>query len=74
MSVETTQYTAPEAAMLLLREYREHRNQFRFLDDFDQAMSRMDDSVSKGLQLTREPLRTIAQRLFNVSKNGFFLI
>lgn len=68
------QHTAPDDAMRLLREYREHRERFRFLDDFENAMSAMQDSVSKGLELTREPLKTIAQRLFNLSKNGFFLI
>jgi hypothetical protein len=60
--------------MLLFREYREHREQFRFLDDFEQAMSRMQGSVNRALEETRNPLKTIAQRLFDAAKNGFFLI
>lgn len=60
--------------MLLLQEYRKHREQFHFLDDFEQAMSRMQGSVSRALEATRDPLKTIAQRLFDAAKNGFFLI
>jgi hypothetical protein len=65
---------APEAAMLLLREYCEHREHFRMFDDFEAAMTTMQASVDKNLDRTREPLKTVSQRLFKISRNAFFLI
>ena len=66
-------YSPSEAATLLLREYREHRENFRIFDDFDKAMSGMRTSVDEGLGTVAEPLRTVADRLFKISRNGFFL-
>jgi hypothetical protein len=65
---------APEAATLLLREYCEHREHFRVFDDFDNAMARMQSSVDKSLEQSREPLKTVAERLFKLSRDGFFLV
>ncbi len=65
---------ATEAATLLLREYCEHREQFRIFEDFDAAMAAMQASVDKNLDQTVEPLKSVAQRLFKVSRDAFFLI
>lgn len=65
---------APEAATLLLREYCEHREHFRIFDDFDIAMAGMQATVDTNLDQTSEPLKTVAQRLFKISRDAFFLI
>jgi hypothetical protein len=66
--------SATEAATLLLREYCEHREHFRMFDDFDCAMAVMQASVDNNLGQTGEPLKTVAQRLFKISRDAFFLI
>jgi len=60
--------------MLLLREYCEHREHFRVFEDFDAAMAAMQASIDKNLDQTAEPLKSVAQRLFKISRDAFFLI
>jgi hypothetical protein len=63
-----------ESAAILLREFREHREQFHVLYDFDDAMSGMRQSVEERLGIVSGPLKTVAERLFKISRDGFFLI
>jgi len=74
MTENQTQYSASEAAILLLKEYRDKRDRFRVFDNFDHAMSAMQQSVELGLAGTAEPLKTIAQRLYKISVDGFFMV
>jgi hypothetical protein len=66
--------TEAELATLLLREYHDHRDHFRMFEDFDNAMAGMQSSVEKKLEQSREPLKTVAERLFKLSRDGFFLV
>ena len=74
MTDKQSEYSASEAAILLLNDYREKRHGFRVFDNFDHAMSAMRKSVNHGLAGTPEPLNSIAQRLFKISTDGFFLV
>ena len=74
MSAPEKQYTAAEAATLLLRDYREHREKFRVFDDFEKTMAPMRESAEKGLCNAGEPLKTVAERLLKICNDGFFLI
>lgn len=66
--------TSSEAAISLLKEFHEHRVNFRIFDDFDKAMSGICTSVDDALGTVAEPLRTVAERVFKVCRDGFFLI
>lgn len=71
---ETPQvFRAPEAATLLLGEYCEHRENFHMFEDFEAAMAAMQTSVDRNLDRTKEPLKAVAQRLFKISRDAFFL-
>jgi hypothetical protein len=69
-----THFSASEAATLLLREFRDHRERFCIFDDFDKAMSEMRTMVDGRLGTVGEPLRTVAERIFKICRDGFFLI
>lgn len=74
MSTPEKQYSATEAATLLLIEYREHRQTFRVFDDFENAMTQMRESAERGLCDLDEPLKTVAERLLKICNDGFFLV
>src|SRR6266540_3237423 len=65
---------ATDTAASLLREYKEHREKFRIFDDFEQATSKLRESVERGIETTPEPLKTVTNRVFRICLDGFFLI
>lgn len=74
MSESTELNTEPERAAHVLREYCDHREHFRIFDDFDSAMAAMQRAVDRSLDQTSEPLKTVAQRLFKITRDALFLI
>lgn len=66
-------YNAAEAATILLKDFRERRQAFHALDDYDKAMTRMRNTASVKIEKLDEPLKTIATRLFSTTEKGFFL-
>ena len=74
MSENLTAIATTEALTRILREFREERNQFKVFEDFDLAISGMQESVDRDLATTPEPLRTIASRLFRIARDECFLI
>jgi len=66
-------YNAAEAATILLKDYRERRQPFHGLDDYDKAMTHMRNTASAKIEKLDEPLKTIATRLFSTTDKGFFL-
>ena len=66
-------YNATEAATILLNAYRERRESFHALNDYDKAMAHMRHSVGAKIATLGEPLKGIAAKLFDVTDKGFFL-
>lgn len=66
-------YNATEAATILLKDYRERRQEFHVFDDYDQAMTQMREIAKAKIEKLDEPLKTVASRLFYAMDKGFFL-
>jgi hypothetical protein len=64
---------ATQDALLLLNDFRKRRNNFLGFNDYDRAMNQLRATVSVESAKLREPLRTIASRLFSVADGVFFL-
>lgn len=73
MTESHTNYNATEAAIVLLNDYRQRRQEFHAFDDYDQAMKQMRKSASGKIEALKEPLKSIASRLFSITDKGFFL-
>jgi hypothetical protein len=73
MADSCTDFNAAQAAIILLNDYRQRRQEFRVYDDYDQTMKQMRDSASEKIEALEEPLKSIASRLFSIADQGFFL-
>jgi len=73
MEDSCTGFNAAQAAIIVLNDYRQRRQEFRAYDDYDQAMKQMRESSSGKIEALEEPLKSIASRLFSIADQGFFL-
>lgn len=67
-------YTATEAALLLLNDYRQRQQQNASFNNYDKAMAGMRRNTGRKIDTLGEPLKTVASRLFEIADSGFFLI
>jgi len=74
MSYEPEDTASPATLIGLLREFRADRDKFHVFDDYDASMARMRTTVSEQIEKLRDPLKSVASRLFMVTDRGFFLL
>ncbi|MGE0086033.1 MAG: hypothetical protein AB7S75_16615 [Desulfococcaceae bacterium] len=66
-------YTATEALELLLTDFRERRKNFSFLCNYDDSMMKMRKNYQQKINQISEPLKFIAEELFEIADQSFFL-
>lgn len=73
MAENHTKYDASQAAIILLKDYRERRQEFHAFDDYDAVMTHMRENAAEKIEKLDEPLKTIASSLFSAADKEFFL-
>ena len=73
MEFQRPNYNASEATTTLLKSYRARRENFHAFNDYDRAMAHMRHSVGTNIAILGEPLKGIAEKLFDVTDKGYFL-
>ena len=73
MKINEPNHTATEALKMLLEDYRQRREAFSVYSDYDAIMHKMRSSYGAKINTLDEPLKSIAQQLFDVADQGFFL-
>ena len=67
-------YTATEALLILLDDFRNRRKAFAAIIDYDESMQQMRENYRQKIDKIAAPLKKIAQELFEIADQSFFLL
>ncbi len=73
MTESKKEFNATDAAIRLLNDYRRKQQRFDVFSEYDAAMEHMRETASASIGHLKEPLKSVASRLFQVTDKGFFL-